>query len=362
MTMTFDELLTPTTQEDELAALMGALPAGFAVESWRDGDVAKTLIEIDAQALAEATVVRTAIARGGLLDEAEGDWLALLAEQVFQVIKNLATVATRDITLTAAAAAGPYTISPGSLWMSSDDGLRFVSTNVDPLTLDKGGTLALVVSAESPGSIYNSSPVTSLVTSLAGVTVADNGTATPGTDDETDAALRSRCRNRWPALGTGSPAGAYDLWAKSASSSVTRTKVAPSGTVAGGVDVYLAGASGGVDSPVVTAVATYIAARAPLGSVPNVASATNSAQALTAVLHGKAQYETAALAASEAAFRALIAATDIGGTIYQAAKIEALMSADGVENATISVGAADVTLSATQVATAGTIAITWSNT
>ena len=71
------------------------------------------------------------------------------------------------------------------------------------------------VRAESPGTAYNVSGSTLLLTpvspALAGVTVtaASDWIAPSGTPEESDASLRARCRLRWSTLGRGATLEAY---------------------------------------------------------------------------------------------------------------------------------------------------------
>jgi uncharacterized phage protein gp47/JayE len=341
----------------------------FPVDSWREGDVARTLVEIDAQALSDLTALVVAITQGGFLHQASASWLTLLASEVYGLTRNAAVATRGTVRLTATAEAGPYTIAPGQLRVASTSGLRFQSANTTNVTLVRGGTLDLVVQAESPGAAYNvaNSTITTMLTQLAGVTCnnPDPGTGSwltvAGVDEETDAALRSRCEARWPESGFGSPAASYDLWARTADATITRTKVVASGTVAGRVDIYVGGASGAVAAGAVTAAQNYITPRAPLGTTPVVTNATPLAVTVTATLYGKAQYQTAALAAAAVNLADLIAATPIGGTIYRAAIFGALIRITGVENVTIAAPAGDTALTTSQVATLSA-GLSWSNT
>jgi uncharacterized phage protein gp47/JayE len=367
---TLAELTTASTYDEKLAELLAALAArGFPVTSWQEGDVARTLVAIDSQSLSNLETLVANIAAGGLLDTAAGAWLTLLAANVYDVDRNSA-VATRGLVrLTASAEAGPYTIAPGQLRFASTSGLRYQIANTDNITIAKGGTLDVTVQAESPGAAYNggNGTITTLLTPLPGVTCANpdpgGGTwiTTQGVDEESDASLRTRCAARWPESGFGSPAASYDLWARTADATITRTKVQPSGSIAGQVDVYVAGASGPAGGGAVTAAQTYITPRAPLGVVPVVTAASALAVTVTATLYGKAQYQTAATAAATAALQALIAATPIGGKVYRAALFEALMGPVGVENVVLAAPGADTTLTAAQVATL-TAGLSWSNT
>src|SRR5690606_28031643 len=91
-----------------------------------------------------------------------------------------------------------------------------------------------------------------LETVLLGVTVS-NALAVVGTDEETDPALRSRCRDK---LGPLSPMGPRDAYASVARAAVnvdgepigvTRVRTIPDGY--GGLTVYVATAAGGVSAP-----------------------------------------------------------------------------------------------------------------
>jgi hypothetical protein len=371
---TLAELTKPTTEDEELAALLADCAArNLPVTSWQEGDVARTILQVDAKALAEKTTLRASIAASTLLRAALAagltDWIRLRAKEAY-ALDYIAAVATKGtLRLTASADAGPFTIAPGQLWATSTGGLRYQSANAAQATLPKGGTLDLSFQAESPGAAYNvaNGTITSLLTPLPGVTVSNpdpgGGTwiTTQGRDDETNESLVARCEARWPESGYGSPAASYDLWAKTADPSITRTKVAASGTVAGRTDVYVAGTAGPAGAGAVSAAQAYITPRAPFPSTAVVAAATAAATTVTATLYGKAQYETAALAAAQTGLAALFAATPIGGKIYRAALFEALMWPEGVENVVLAAPAADVVLTAAQVATL-TANLTWSST
>jgi uncharacterized phage protein gp47/JayE len=354
---------------DELAA---ADPP-FPVTSWREGDVARTLTEIDAKALSELSLLVAAIAAGGFRTTAKGAWLKLLAREVYGIEFNAAQVTAGGVVLTDAGGAGPFTIAPGQLWFASITGLRFQSANVENVVLEQGGTLSIPVRAEGPGATYNvaNGSITSMLTPLPGVTCSNpaggSGTwiTSQGTDEESDAALSARCAARWPELGSGAPAPSYDLWARSEptkGAQVTRTNVVAdaAGPNGGGVLVYLAGPSGPVAGDVVSAVQSYIAARAPLTVVPTGASVTGLAVTVTATLYGKAQHQTAATAAALTALQALVAATPVGGKLYRAAIFEALMGPEGIENVALAAPAGDTTLTAAQVATL-TANLSWSS-
>lgn len=214
------------------------------VTSWQDGSTPRVIVDVDAQELADLTSIVAAIARGGFVTTqpgvtgASGSWLDLLGQNFYGVSRNLALATVGTVTLTDAQSAGPFTIAPGQIWLGSTTSLststplRFLNTTGG--TLPKGGALTLTVAAEMPGSAYNvaNGAITTLLTTLPGVTAnnPDPGSGSwvtsQGTDQESDLAYSTRLQGKWPSIGIGATATTYDYWARTASSEVTRTKVA----------------------------------------------------------------------------------------------------------------------------------------
>jgi uncharacterized phage protein gp47/JayE len=362
--VSLSDLIAAKSSDTLLAELLAALQLrGFPATDWQQGSVPRTLLEAYAEQLASFSTAQAAVAAGGFLDTATGAWLTLLAEQNFDVARKEALTTKGTVRLTAAGGSGPHTIAVGQLWVSTSSGKRF--TNVEGGTLTLGGTLDLEFEAESPGSAFNvgSSTITTLITSLAGVTV--NNPASPwitraGTDEESDTSLRQRCRDRLPTIGTGATASAYRTWAQEASEEVRRVLVSTDdGT--GLVSVVVAGDDGPVSGDALTDVEDYVADRKPLTDTVDVANATAVPVDVTATLYGAATFETAALAAAEDAVAAVINGFEIGGTAFRAALIEALMSPEGVQNVVIATPSGDTALADDEVATVGTLTLTWSS-
>lgn len=336
----------------------------FPVTSWQPGSVPLTLAEVVAEALEDLARTHLAIAKGGLLDEAEGDWLTLLARNVYGLERKGAISARGTVVLTDAANAGPFNVAVGQLWVVSASGKRF--TNRQAGILNPSGTLALEFAAESPGSSFNvgNGTIHTLATPLAGVTVDNpdpgSGTwlTTQGVDEEIDEDLRTRCKERWSALGIGATAEGYASWARSASPNVTRISVRVSPTIAGQVDVFLAGPSGAVDGPTVAAVDAYVQARVPLTSTAVVAAATN----VLVTVEGTVTVAAAQLAAAQVEAAAnldeMFSTLGLGATVYVAEIIQRVMSAIGAKNFVLVQPAADVVLGPDEVATL-TQALTW---
>lgn len=322
--------------------------------SWQTGSTPLTLVENDAAALEDLYALTSVLAAGGFVDTATGPWLDLLAASVYQLTRFPAVSTVGVVKLTDAGGAGPFTLVDGQVWVASTSGQRFFS--VGGYTLPASGTVDITVRAELPGAAGNvgNGTITAIITALPGVTVANpalvsgSWVTTQGADAELDAALAARCRSRWPAIGVGSPAAAYDLWARTADSSITRTRVRPSPTVEGQVDVYLAGASGPAGPAAVAAADAYIQPRVPLTVTALVAAASSGPITITGTLYVRAG-NPSALALATAAVEAYLRDIDVGGTVYLTGIIEALMSPPGVRNVSISSPVADTAMGSTQV-------------
>ena len=102
-----------------------------------------------------------------------------------------------------------------------------------------------------------------------------------GNDDESDDALKARCRARWPALADVPTESKIALWAQQASPNVGQVMADADPNVPGQVLVVIAGARGGVDAGTAADVQDFIAARL-LGykAVPRVSGQPSIAEAV----------------------------------------------------------------------------------
>ncbi len=365
---TLAELVTPRSLSTLRDELLGRLQdAGLAVTDWTEGGTERTLVEVDAKALAELEIVAADIAAGGLLDYAEGAWLTLLAANKFSITRDPSTFAEHEIVLSDDASTGPHTIEAGKLWVATASGLRIVSITRGTLALD--GTLTIQVRAEEAGAAYDVAPaaIVVLVTSLPGVTVSNpaigmtgSSILEAGADEESDEDLRARCRDQWAELGSGSTAGAYRNWALAAHEDVTEAVASDTGDDSGTVDLVIAGAAGPLGGSVVDAVQAYVDARVPLTVAAEVRSADGVNVTVTATLYGAADDETASTAAATAAIEALVRSLGVGGQLYKNAVIAALMVA-GVKNVVLTLPAADVAIDDDEVAVLADLNLSWSS-
>jgi uncharacterized phage protein gp47/JayE len=326
-----------------------------------------TIANFLADMVSQQTGVVVNAVRSGFLDYAEGSWLSLLAKSLFDETRIPAVKTVGTMRLTSSAGAPPYTVAAYSKWIQNGSGLKYINITGGTLASGAGVTLDLTWEAENSGDSYNLANNTALtfVTPMAGVTVTNPpGTTgdwitTHGLDEESDASLVLRCRSKWATLAYGTPALAYEYWARQASSEVTRVCVDSSnpngpGTLA----VYLAGAAGGITSPTTIAtVDAYLQARKAFGSVVTVTSADTYPLDVVGTVWVKGISLAEAQANVEAAVTAWIDAIPIGGDIigvstgylYYDGLVSTIRSVPGVARVVLSAPTADVSLTSTQV-------------
>jgi uncharacterized phage protein gp47/JayE len=167
----------------------------FPVTNWPAIGVGNSLVQTDAQALSDLNLlVAQAIAGGftqswinpplvnGVPTPPPDGWLDLLAQSFYDIDRTEALQTQGVAILTALSTSGPFTILPGQLIGSSNNGL-YSFTNITGGVLAKGGVLQLTWQATEPGSAYNQVTsidvgasgfwLTSLLTPLAGVSLTN---------------------------------------------------------------------------------------------------------------------------------------------------------------------------------------------
>lgn len=253
MPLTLSDMFTPATQPDVLDSLLEiAESVGLPVEAdaWQPGGVYREILFVVAQKIADLTEVTSAIAAGGLLDFASGGWLTLLAQSGYGVTRIPSTFGETVESMTNNSAI-TYVIAAGDLhFLNATTGKTYTNTTGGTLTLG-GGTLDVDIIADEAGTDSNAVPgdIDSMVTPLIDVVVT-NATALSATDEERDADLKQRCRDKLASISPNGAAAAYDFFAKSATresdgSNVGVTRVRTTQTN-GSVTVYVASASGPV--------------------------------------------------------------------------------------------------------------------
>lgn len=311
-------------------ALSVAETLGLPVTSWQPGDPTRSTYHVVAEVLGTLEQVVVSYIGAGFLDSSSGDWLTYLAKQVFDVDRIEATYAGTPLTLTNAGG-GVYVLDPGDLTVKAS-GSGATYRNTAGGTLSGGGTLTLDVVADEAGSASSAGAgdIDTMVTGLLGVTCS-NATAAVGTDAESDASLRQRCRDKLGALSPNGPRAAYAYVARTpalaGTSAVTRTRVFTD-PATGVVTVYLAGPSGAVlEADRALVEEAILTNAAPLTVTPDVVSADDLTVPVTYTLwvYKRVNKTSGAIeSAVEAALAAMFAARPIGGDIIPPATTGAL--------------------------------------
>lgn len=246
-----DLISTKTIADWKQSIINTATLVGLKTENWSEGGYTRTLLALFTQLYKTGGDVVKALAASAFLDTATGGWLTLLANQVFDVDRIEATHARAVDGITLVNNGGDlFEFDPGDIVVAQASGKTYRNTSAGTLNAGFGQTLKLDLEAEEAGSgsTANVGAISVLVTTFIGVTCS-NEVALIGLDEETDPALRIRCRESIALRSIGGIKKAYDFIAKTAKRSdgtaigVTRVRTVPppgDGTLA----VYVAQASG----------------------------------------------------------------------------------------------------------------------
>lgn len=311
-------LITETQSAIYARAIEIAAAVGLPVTSWQAGDPTRSLYHLLSKTLSVAEEIVYKYSAAGFLDYATGDWLTLLAKQVYYVERVEYTYASCLCTLTNSSG-GVYVFDPGDITAkNSASGKTYHNTTSGTLS-GVGSTLSLQFEADEPGSGSSSAAgeIDELITTFNGVSIS-NATNAIGVDSESDAALRIRCRAKLGMLSPNGPKDAYNYIATSTVSTVTRAKTVGDSAY-GMVNVYVASASGAVGQTELTTIENAISQSVvPQG----VSFRVNSAAEKQAVVNyqlwlydtvGKTKAEIKTEVAS--ALGALFASRPIGGDV-----------------------------------------------
>ncbi|MCP3886452.1 MAG: hypothetical protein GY700_13480 [Propionibacteriaceae bacterium] len=252
MSYTLAELTTAYTADEIESAIYAAVQArGAKTTAWKPGAVVRTIIAGVAIVLAAFSKLIAAIAAGGFLDLATESWLTLLARYTFRIERITGTYATGDVTLSNASGT-PYSGGADDLIVqNATSGAVYRSTGAWSIAAGPGSTATVEVKAVEIGADSTSpaGDIDTLVTTLSGVTVS-NASAIVGLDEETDAAIRTRCLERTGPLSPNGPSDAYGYIARNATdvdgNSIGVTRVATQAVGDGTVNVWVATSSGEV--------------------------------------------------------------------------------------------------------------------
>jgi hypothetical protein len=242
--LSVQQLRTPITRKQALDWLVTLLKSfGFDTTGWQDGRIQKTLLLSVCTLVSDLTELNKDVVEFGFNEYASGAALTLFSKSRFNNTR-IAAVRTRGPMRLTSTASIPYTIEPGQLVAATDDGIEF--RNVDGGVVPAGGSVPLMFEARLAGSdsLVPAGAVTRLLTSLAGVTIAnaeqDPWYTVAGKDEESDASLRLRNSTKWATLGLDLVGEGYvNLALSNGAVKVTLADQNPRG--AGTIDVYCAG-------------------------------------------------------------------------------------------------------------------------
>jgi hypothetical protein len=218
-------------------------------------------------------------------------------------------------------------------WSYSVDGGGFISAGAVSSLSNIGGlgiNVTLANGSTSPSFLTND---------LYSFTTPGTWITTQGRDEESDTALRTRSKNRWPSLnsyGASSPTlGFYDLLVRESSTQITQTRVQTDGTINNLVWIVVAGQGGVLPPAVVSDADAWVKKRVPLTDFPKVISPSIRTVTLAGAVVVEREKEATAKAAAEAAVRTYINTTvGINGTVRLAEIVDALMTVDGIVDVT----------------------------
>jgi hypothetical protein len=173
--LTLAQLLVPRTKDQIRERIFGRLNrADFPATDFEEGAVVRTTVEACAEGIADFVAgLIPRIAGGGFTQEADVEWLRMLAKQNYDLEQLPATFTTQRLTLTAAVGVGPYPVVAGDLVARAASGNRYILAEAG--TIPSGGSVQLLFQAESPGSQYTDAAglINELITALPEVTVVN---------------------------------------------------------------------------------------------------------------------------------------------------------------------------------------------
>ena len=283
------ELISEKTKEEILAkGLEFAAGVGLDVASWHPGDPTKSLYGFLAEQLEVLEKTVSKYARTISLESAKGDWLKLVAVQLYEYTPREATYATTPVVLTNTQG-GYYPIEVGDLvFTSSFNKKTYRNTTGGILQSGPGTSLTVTVVADEPGKESDAAAgeIDTLVTTLTGVTCS-NPEAAIALDAEDETSIKKGCREANTMLSPAGPKGIYAYVATTPELStvpeITRAIEVNEGNLT--TRLYIATAQGTASAGACTTIGKQIATLAqPAGATVYVESATALLQSVTATV------------------------------------------------------------------------------
>ena len=366
-----NDILVAKSRDTLITEILAVLAAdGCPVTAWQTGNPLRSLLRADATALADLRTLVGLIGAAAFLDDAEGDWLTLLARSKFDVTRTAGVACIGRVSVSVASGAGPYTITAGGL-LVSDGARRWRSTNTTSVTITSAAPVTIEVQAEAAGTAYNvaNGAITTVVSpAYAGVSVTNPAISggpwytTAGAAEESDASLRQRCRDRWGTLGRGAGDTAYRYWARTGhayAAQVTRASVVW-GPGDGTLTIYIAGPSSAIsDAGIVAEVQSWVNTNKPGTDTPTVTAAAGVTVTITGIITVRtASDSTANRALATDAIAAYFATLGIGDDVDLGALYAAIYAARGIVDVDLSSPSGDTSINNDQIAVPS-VSLTW---
>jgi len=243
--MNLADLLKPSTKEDFFRTLLSlAKDAGFPVEDWQEREVARKTLEVVANALSVFSETLRGFASSAFLSKATGDWLTVLASEVYGVERGAASRAFRTV-LATNNTGGNWSAAAYSIVLNvAGTDIFFTNTNATG-TIADGASVTLSLQSMAFGTTQNSTTLTLDATSglAANVDLSDSIITSTASDVQRDESLVQACLDKWALV-----AKATDDWyaasARAYHTSIKKVSVARATPNAGDVTIYIANASG----------------------------------------------------------------------------------------------------------------------
>lgn len=184
---------------------------------------------------------------------------------------------------------------------------------------------------------------------------------TQGSDEESDASLRQRCKARWPEQSSTPTDDVYTAMCKRASASVTKVRVAADLVTPAQVNIVIAGPNGTVSAGVVDVVQAYVDARQAFTDVPVVAAAGTMAITLAgATVRVKSENYANAVTRAQANIATYLGTCAIGDGSTKKVRYSQILEAilresgdedDSVDGLTLNGGTSDLVITDAAVVT-----------
>lgn len=271
-----------------LVARMLKLP----VDSWRAGDPTRSLYHYLAELLSTRDEAAAEYIRAGFLGSARGEWLHVLAQEVYDYTPNPATSAKNSM-LISNTGGGYYGLDAGQLVLrSSVTGKTY--HNAVPVTFTPNtANVTVQWIADEPGadSSVGENEIDEFVTGFDGLTIVSSA-AGYGADAESEPSIKQNCLDSLGATSPNGPREAYDFVARSAkltgSTEVTRAR-ASGDTGNGDIFVSIASAAGPVSELTLQKVERAIVVWAThIGGTPHVQNAGTTGIVYDVILRARA--------------------------------------------------------------------------